>query len=108
MKKQILDLLHILLKSDHSKVSLQFVRHSPGRRRGSDQSLYDVCTDSKASASMVKAAFAQFRRKDNPLPRPPELKDINVFPLVSITSLFSDPFSLGVFMILGVYRYFPF
>jgi len=84
-----MDLLRVLLKPEQNKVCLQFVRHSPGRRRGSEQTLYDVCTDSKSSASMVKAAFAQFRRKDNPVPRPPELKDINVFPLVSFIVLVS-------------------
>jgi len=77
-------MINILLKPDPGTFCVKFVRHSPGRRRGSEQTMYDVCMSSKVSADAIKSGFAQFRRKENPVVRPPEFADINVFPLVSI------------------------
>jgi len=87
VQSQVLQMIRSLGIPDSKPLSIKFVRHSPGRKRGSDHSMFDVCVDSKVSADLVKSAFAQFRRKENPVPRPPDLKDVNVFPLVSLLGL---------------------
>jgi len=79
-----MDLLDVAFRPGVNPVVIKFIRHSPGRRRSSETSMYDVCSSSKANADSVKLVFSQYRRRENPVPRPPELKDINVYPLVSL------------------------
>ena len=65
-------------------VDVKFVRHSPGRRRN-DTTMYDVCLGSVAQAESIRARFAGFIRRDKPIQRPPQLANISIHPLVSIS-----------------------
>jgi len=85
---QVLEMVRVLLGTEDHQIVIKFVRHSPGRRRNAETSMYDVATASKANAYLIKSTFSQFRRKENPVPRPPELADVNVFPLVRFRPIF--------------------
>jgi len=95
-------MIDVLFGSQPHTVVVKFVRHSPGRRRNSDTSMYDVATDSKASAELVKSTFALFRRRENPVSRPPQLVDVNVFPLVRVFVYFPHAILQLVFFAISV------
>ena len=82
VKKQVMDALEVLFSPDPNRVTIRFVRHSPGRRRNAETTMYDIATTSKSDSLAVRSAFAKYRHKESPVVRPAELKDINVFPLV--------------------------
>ena len=74
--------LNAVFHPDPNPVSIRFIRHSPGRRRGSDLTMYDVSCASSQQASLVRSTFAKFRRRENPVTRPAGLEEINIHPLV--------------------------
>jgi hypothetical protein len=76
--------LSTLFSPDPNPVVIRFVRHSPGRRRTSDSTMYDVCCSSVAQSESVRTLFAKYRRKDNPVEKPPELANVNIHPLVGL------------------------
>lgn len=79
---QVSTILKAIFDPDANPVSIRFVRHSPGRRRSSDLTMYDVCCATPESSELVRSSFAKYRRRDSPVPRPASLQDINIFPLV--------------------------
>jgi len=83
VQDQVSKILDVLFAPESNLVSIRFIRHSPGRRRSSDLLMYDVNCGSAYHGGLVRSTFAKFRRRENPVPRPPELKDINIHPLVS-------------------------
>ena len=76
--------LDAVFHPEPNPVSIKFVRHSPGRRRGSDITMYDVSCDTASQAGLVRSTFAKFRRREKPVARPASLENINVHPLVFI------------------------
>jgi hypothetical protein len=77
----------ILLSPGPNPLVIKFVRHSPGRRRSSDSTMYDVCCSTKECSELIRSAFAKFRRRENPVQRPAELANINIHPLVGASSV---------------------
>jgi len=76
-----------MLNPDENPVKIRFIRHSPGRRRNSELTMYDVSCETKEMSELVRAGFAKYRRRQNPVSRPPELADVNVHPLVRLVFL---------------------
>lgn len=83
VQNQVVDVLSAIFSPDTNPVTLRFVRHSPGRRRNAEITMYDVCCSTKEMADLARSSFVKFRRRENPVPRPPLLKDVNLFPLVN-------------------------
>ena len=46
--------------------------------------MYDVCMDSTVSSELIRSKFAQYIRRDNPLPGPAEFVNISIHPLVGL------------------------
>jgi len=82
VQEQVSKVLDLIFAPESNLISIRFVRHSPGRRRGSEVTMYDVNCGSAVQGGLVRSTFAKYRRRDNPVPRPPELKDVNIHPLV--------------------------
>ena len=83
VKDQVTKLLVALHKPDVFSGEVRFVRHSPGRRRN-DSTMYHVCMANSAQSEAARSKFSQFIRRDDPLPRPPELMGVAIHPLVCL------------------------
>ena len=81
VKDQVDKLITVMFSPDPHNVAIRFVRHSPGRRRN-DVCSYQVCTASAAQSEAVRGRFAQYLRRASPLPRPQELNNVSIYPLV--------------------------
>ena len=86
VREQVEKVLSAMFSPEPHQVVIRYVRHSPGRRRN-DVCMYQVCTATASQSEAVRGRFSQFLRRENPLPRPPELTNVGVYPLVCIILL---------------------
>jgi hypothetical protein len=97
VQEQVRECLTAMFNPAPCTVGIKFVRHSPGRRRNSELTMYDVACETREGSELVRSTFAKYRHRENPVTRPPLFADINIHPMVlyffQLSSFNHPPFS---------------